>query len=506
MSEISLKSKYTPSPSVKKEAASKKIKNEMPRAVTGLLVTKNRDFDDYETGSNLVILPRKNISEDVKTAESKSFDMKKALMPLLIGTVAIAGGAFGLSALLRTSAKKILTSKAHEQLPNLALNMNIREETDFATYMMLRNPNAKTIMGALGVFAFSGLTVVAKNFVDGVKEVWTKKQEADIKRDLQENLIDTETKVFAGKLNVERNILSESAIYFSKAFKSEKNKISYTPGVFKSIIRFKGSEQNVEKEKTSENKKDIIKIAVITVGTLAAVILSGRGVAKNLRKMSEDANSYTNKFTENVINKIESTVEAATKDPLSKPDFGSLSKLFELISTKEEVVKETLKKVGANDAEIDDVVKSVLKSRESIYANAPEALGGITEKIQYYCYLNENRGHLYNWILHPENKFTKYLFLALTTVSSVGYLAKQAIEAVKSVAVNKENTKTELELQKKLIEVEIKNYETKKKCAVEPYIEEFDRRKVQGETEENLKMLANNILQEIKNGPPYVYS
>ncbi len=506
MSEISLKSKYAPAQSVRNETSARKIKDGMPKTVTGLLVTKNRDLESSELTSNLVILPKKVQIEPQKNEEEKCFDMKKALVPLLIGTIAIAAGAFGLSSLLRSSARKILTSKAHEQLPNLALNMNIREEPDFATYMMLRSPNTKTIMGALGVFSFSGLTVVAKNFVDGVKEVWVKKQEADIKRDLQENLIDTETKVFAGKLNVERNILSESASHFSKAFKLDDDKLSSSTRVFKSIMRFKGKDKDFADKKTTDSKKDIIKIIALTLGTLGAVVLSGKGIIKNIRKMADDANTYTNKYTESVISKIESTVEAAIKEPSKKPDFNSLSRLFELISAKEEVVRETLKKLGSNDDEIAEIVKSVLKSRESIYANAPEALGGITEKIQYYCYLNENRGHLYNWIMHPENKFTKYLFLALTTVSSAGYIAKQAIEAVKSVAVNKENTKTELGLQKRLIEVEIKNYETKKKCAVEPYIEEFDRRKQQCESEESLKVLANNILQEIKNGPPYVYS
>ena len=66
-------------------------------------------------------------------------------------------------------------------------------------------------------------------------------------------------------------------------------------------------------------------------------------------------------------------------------------------------MKENFSKLGLEDNEIEKLIKKI--KQEQIYAQAPEALGGISEKIQYYCYINEDRGHLYNWLLNPENKF-----------------------------------------------------------------------------------------------------
>jgi hypothetical protein len=133
-------------------------------------------------------------------------------------------------------------------------------------------------------------------------------------------------------------------------------------------------------------------------------------------------------------------------------------------------------------------------------------LGGIPKKIQYYCYLDEDRGHLYNWVINPENKFTKYIFLSFATISSVGYIFKQAIDAVKTVTVARENSKTERDLKKRLVEVEIENFKAKKNSAIEPLMESFDQKIKDGKNKEEIKKYAENILFEIKNGPPYVYS
>ena len=168
-------------------------------------------------------------------------------------------------------------------------------------------------------------------------------------------------------------------------------------------------------------------------------------------------------------------------------------------------MEENLSKInGITSDEIQSVIKEV--SEAQIYAQAPEALGGISEKIQYYCYINEERGHLYNWILNPENKFNKYLFLCFSALSAMGYIAKQALDAIKSVIISKENSKSELELKKRLVETEISNFKAKKLCAVNPHIDCFISQLEAGRPKEELKQMAENILIEIKNGPPYVYS
>ena len=168
-------------------------------------------------------------------------------------------------------------------------------------------------------------------------------------------------------------------------------------------------------------------------------------------------------------------------------------------------MKTNLSKVaGITSDEITKAINEVKAAQ--IYAQAPEALGGISEKIQYYCYINEERGHLYNWILNPENKFNKYLFLAFSALSATGYVGSQTAEAIKDTVVNRENAKSELNLKKRLVRTEIDNFKAKKMSAINPMLDNFMYQVDHGKSKEELKELAENILIEIKNGPPYVYS
>jgi hypothetical protein len=153
------------------------------------------------------------------------------------------------------------------------------------------------------------------------------------------------------------------------------------------------------------------------------------------------------------------------------------------------------------------MIDTVEQAKKTIFADAPLALGGIPKKIQYYCYIDEDRGHLYNWILNPKNKFTKYIFLAFTSSSVGGYLFKEIMDATKNATVLRENAKTDLNLRKRLVDVEIANFKSKKESAIQPLIDNFTKQANSGtKTQEELKQLADNILTEIKNGLPYVYS
>ena len=64
----------------------------------------------------------------------------------------------------------------------------------------------------------------------------------------------------------------------------------------------------------------------------------------------------------------------------------------------------------------------------------------------------------------------------------------------------------ELDLQKRLVATELRNFKAKKDSAIEPLCEEFFAQKASGKSPEELKIMADNILFEIKNGPPFVYS
>ena len=111
------------------------------------------------------------------------------------------------------------------------------------------------------------------------------------------------------------------------------------------------------------------------------------------------------------------------------------------------------------------------------------------------------------WVLNPENTFLKNIFISFAATGAIGYIFKQGMDAIKSVGIAKENSKTELDLKKRLVDVEVKNFKAKKLSAIQPLMEEFKNRVANGEkSEEELKQFAENILFEIKNGPPYVYS
>ena len=79
-----------------------------------------------------------------------------------------------MSAILKKSSSNLLNTKNFEQLPDLAINMNIKKEPQFAIYRAIRDPNSKNVLGAIAVFLMSGITIACKNFVEGAKEIWLK--------------------------------------------------------------------------------------------------------------------------------------------------------------------------------------------------------------------------------------------------------------------------------------------------------------------------------------------
>lgn len=455
-------------------------------------------FDDIQDSLLVVDTPKQfTIPENQKKEETQSsFSVKKAIKPLLIGTAVLAGAFLGLSSVLKHSSKTLLSSNSFEQLPDLAVNMNIKEEPQFAIYRAVRDPNFKNILGAFAIFIMSGITIACKNFVDGAKNIWIKKQSADIERDLQENLIEVETSSFSGKLKTVNEMLNNNIKYFDSVLNNKNN--NEETNILNKYLSFKG---NNDKKQNNDKEKDI-KYLLLTLGVVALAIVAGKMSLSNLRKTAKFSGQYADKFTENAIDTINKISQNG-----EKKDIPSIIEMLKSICAKPEYVKEIGKKYNLSEQETQAIIKSVEETKKTIFADAPTALGGIPKKIQYYCYIDENRGHLYNWILNPENKFTKYIFAAFTLSSAAGYLFKQAMDAVKDVAVLKENAKTELDLRKRLVEVEIQNFKSKKESAINPLIDNFTKQ-AQSKTKsrEELKILADNILQETKNGPPYVYT
>lgn len=447
-------------------------------------------IEDFDRISNELLIPSKLElpKQEKKENKKESFDFKKALKP-----VAITAG-IGLGALLLISGSvnkysKLMANKNDIVRPgDLARNINILEEPHFAMYRMLRDPNAKNVAGFVGVGLMSAVTLIAKNVVDATKEIWIKKQECDIEHDLQENLIQVETEAFAGKLNVVNTLLSDTTKYFKSILSDDKTV---------SRPSFKGN----LKEKNKEEKSKTKEVLALGAGILGFVGLSF-ALFKNYQKTLKNLDTFVQRFEHE---EISAKIANATNETDKNKALKTLKDIFKVINATDKTMQDNLSKVqGISEKEIQEVIKEVKEAQ--IYAQAPEALGGISEKIQYYCYINEDRGHLYNWILNPENKFNKYLFLCFSAISAVSYTAKQVAEAIKETIVNRENSKSELNLKKRLVETEINNFKAKKLSAVNPHIDNFICHLEAGKSKEELKQIAENILIEIKNGPPYVYS
>ena len=96
--------------------------------------------------------------------------------------------------------------------------------------------------------------------------------------------------------------------------------------------------------------------------------------------------------------------------------------------------------------------------------------------------------------------------LGISGISALAYGGKCFSEAIKEVQVKKYSANIELDLQKRLVATELRNFKAKKDSAIEPLCEEFFIQKANGKSSKELKIIADNILFEIKNGPPFVYS
>ncbi len=445
------------------------------------------------------------IPQEEKPDKTESdFDIKKAIKPIMLSSAILAGGSFLLSVIFKKSAQTILKTKSYEQLPDLAVNMNIKQEPQFTIYRAIRDPNFKNILGAAAVITMSGITIAAKNFADGAKEIWMKKKSADIEKNLQENLISVETKSFSGKLKIVNDMLNNNIKFFDEILNKNTQK-SKRSDIFQELINFKGacegSSNNVKSQDKTETKKNV-KYALMTAAGVAAAILLGKLSISNIKQTAK----YTDKLANNIAETTINAINEKAKNP-SESDIPYIINYLKSICAKPQYIKEIGEKYKLSQEKINSIIEEVNSAKKTIFADAPTALGGIPKKIQYYCYIDEERGHLYNWILNPKNKFTKYIFLAFTLSGAIGYLFKQAMDAIKEVTVMRENAKTELNLRKRLVEVEIQNFKAKKESAINPLLNNFKIQAQSGtKSPEELKQLADNILFETKNGPPYVYT
>ena len=162
-----------------------------------------------------------------------------------------------------------------------------------------------------------------------------------------------------------------------------------------------------------------------------------------------------------------------------------------------------MKKFDSKNEFINYLKKSMNQATEKVNS----AIGGSgRNKITYFSHVNDYLSFFYDWLMNPKNPQFKNLFFGISGVTALAYCGKILSEAIKDVQVKKYSADVELDLQRRLVATELRNFKAKKDSAIEPLCEEFFIQKENGKSPEELKIMADNILFEIKNGPPFVYS
>ena len=425
----------------------------------------------------------------------------KSLLYLATASVGVMGLLGGFTAMMKNFSKKRLESSEEFLLPGITRNHCINDEIHQSIFSMVQSPNRKTILAAVGVITLASMAFVAKTFIDGYKEVYVKQKEADIQKNLQENLIKVETQSFSGKIQIIRSMLADKAKIFSEALCQDGKGLC-----FKS-----------KKSEKEEGKNNLIFKSTIGVLTLGSIVGLGYFAMHNIRK-SEDC---MKKSLENTKKSISKLIEDFNTGKSIKDVQGHNGEIFtgkdaykyvienrlDSIYAKPEEIKNFIETMNLPEGEKLEFIKHLTQSMNQATEKVNSAIGGSgRNKITYFSHVNDYLSFFYDWLMNPQNPQFKNLFFGITGVSALAYGGKTFADAVREVQVKKYGADIELDLQRRLVSTELRNFKAKKESAIEPLCEEFEIQKANGKSKEELKTIADNILFEIKNGPPFVYS
>lgn len=433
--------------------------------------------------------------------DTKKVDKK--LVPLsgiALGVMSL----FGLTTFFINKCAKIAKNLPEEKwLPALTRNVNLSKEPHQILYQMLQSPGRKTFIAGVGTLAFAAMAFMGQTFFDGYKEIWVKRKEANIQKNLQENLVAVETQAFSGKMQIVRSMMSKYTADFEKYITPNNEKVLTNFGrKVLSSIPFMSSKSDSPDKKTS-NLGNIL----LGLGTFAGIVGLGFLSLRNLTKSRMHLEEGLNKTKDLIINVVKTSKE--TTKELDKDNLEHMFRSIEASNDAAGFITEQVKalKWGSEEEKKAFLDKILTYMRTSTTKANPNYAGDGTPKPAFNSFVNEYLAFLYNWLLDTSNPQFKYLFLGITGITAVTYGGKLTADAIKEVQVKKINAETELELQRRLVSTELRNFKSKKDAAIKPLVEEFYRQVDSGKrTKEELKMMAENILFEIKNGPPYVYS
>ena len=453
-----------------------------------------------DNDANLVDIKDTYIIGENITMPQQLYADKQIVDKKLVPLSAIALGVMSSVALLSafvSHSSKIATNLAKEKwLPAVTRNVQLSNETYQVIYQMVQNPNRKTFTAGAGVLALSAMAFMGKTFFDGYKDIWVKRKEADIQKNLQENLIHVETKSFSGKMQIIRSMLSKYTNIFEKYIKNDSEKAIPEFGKNHSHITFTSDKK--------QNDKSLFGNIILGIGTFAGIIGLGYLSLRNLNK----GKSYLQKYLNDTKDGIKQLVKTSTNET-KDIDKNNLEHLFMSIDADEDFIRKQINSLswGTNEEKENLIKKIVEKIKTSTTKVNPNIGGDGTPKPAFNSFVDDYRTFFYNWLLDTSNPQFKQLFLGITGITAASYGGKLTGDAIKEVQVKKINAQTELELQQRLVSTELRNFKSKKDAAIFPLIKEFYNQVDSGKrTKEELKTMAENILSEIKNGPPFVYS
>ena len=451
------------------------------------------------------------ISDDTSMPSELYNDYKivdKKLLPLSAAALGVMGAIASLTGFVRYSAKASKNLSKEKWLPAVTRNVNLSKETSQVIYQMVQSPNSKTFIAGAGVLTLSAMAFMGKTFFDGFKDIWVKRREANIQKNLQENLIDVETQAFSGKMQIIRSMLSKYTKEFENYLNDSEEKPN-TPFGHKTFAQFafKASDKkSISQANTQVEKKHSFANALLGIGTFAGIVGLGFLSLKNLTK----SKFHLAESLEQTKKAIEQIVKSST-DETKNIDKRNLEHMFIEIETSKGIkkfVKEQISALNWNKEEKTEFEKKILEKIETSTTKVNPNIGGDgTPKPAFNSFVDDYKAFFYNWLLDTSNPQFGLLFGGITGITAIGYGGKLAGEALKEVQVKKINAQTELELQKRLVSTELRNFKAKKDSAIKPLVNEFYKQVDSGNrTKEELKTTAENILFEIKNGPPFVYS
>ncbi len=447
-----------------------------------------------ETYDSLVISKKQiELPEKLKEKENRSVNPIYPICGITVGVMGLLGG---FTAMMKKFSKGKLESSKEYLLPGITRNHCINDEIHQSIFSMIQSPNRKTILASLGVITLGSMAFMGKIFIDGFKEVWVKGQEANIQKNLQENLIAVETQSFSGKLQIIRSMLSSKA----KMFTNE--------------LSFKGESTNTENNKITKGNALLYGVSALT---FASIIGLGYFASHNIRKSDEfikNGIKNTKKGIDIVIEEFNSgkqlnNLEGHNGEKLSGKEAYKLliENMLESVYAKPEEIERVVNKLNIPQAEKEEYIKHLKETMNQATEKVNPMMGGSgRNKITYFSHVNDYLSFFYDWLMNPKNPQFKNLFFGIAGISALAYGGKAASEAVKEVQVKKYSADIELNLQRRLVATELRNFKAKKDSAIEPLCEEFLSQKKNGKSPEELKVMADNILFEIKNGPPFVYS